>query len=1270
MKQLFRFSIMLLALQLPATASAYDFEVDGIYYNINGNNATVTYADNNYETPDYSGDVTIPETVTYNGTTYSVTSIGYKAFYNCSGLTSVNIPNSVTTIESAAFFGCTGLTSVTIPNSVTRLGDNNDGATGAFDGCTNLTSVTIGNSVTSIGFFTFQRCSSLTNIDIPNSVITIGNGAFAGCSSLTNVTIGNSVTNIGSFDMGGGAFSGCISLASIEIPTSVTIIGPGAFSGCSGLTRVTIPESVNTISSDAFTGCNSITELKWNARNCDSNGSMPMSNIKRLTIGEDVETLGYNMFFGTSGLTDLTWNARNCNSNGSMNTSNIERVYIGENVESLPDNFVKESKVASLFIPQSVASIGYNAFYHCINLDSIIVESGNNVYDSRDNCNAIIETSTSTLIKGSNNATIPNTVVALGNYAFYGYSELSSIVIPNSVTSIGESAFQNCSGLKNIVISNSVSTLNNYTFQGCTGLTSVNIPNSITEIGARAFSDCSGLTSIDIPNSVTTIGTAAFYGCSGLTSINIPNSVITIGAAAFYDCNSLSRVTIGRSVKTMDKLSSNSFSPSFGNCNNIKTLIWNAIDFPGTNRMTKTNIEQVIIGDDVLVLPESFVSGSRVTNVTIPNSVTSIGNYAFEGCSGLTSVTIGNSVTSIGNYAFEGCSGLTSIDIPNSVTAISSGAFSGCSGLTSVDIPNSVTSIGGGAFSGCSGLTSVSIPASVISIGKHAFYNDPMIETVTCAAITPPTWNDICLFSPNVYYHTPLYVPSGKERAYMTDQSWGQFLHIIGIGAQDEVLATSISINQPQMSLIVGSNSLLIATVLPDSTTNKTVIWATSNPNVASIDSTGMVTALVPGSATITATTTDGSNLTALCSVTVNEDMTDFDNYLSISDTIAFHNETIVIPVRLTNTQDIFAFQTDIYLPEGFTIVTDEDDEYIVTPSNRLTSDHILMTNDYINGAIRVICYTPNSLPISGNQGDLFYILVKVPEDAVGDYTIRLQNTLLTTNDYNEFAAPNTESVINVKTYIPGDANDSRTVTVTDIVVTAQYILQRDPQPFVFEAADMNGDGNITVTDIMLIAYLINHPAMDAPKRMPALESGLDRMSGDGVTLMAGETRTVSIVLDNETDYTAFQMDLTLPEGLTASNFQLTDRAGGHAFEVNAIGGDKLRALCYSPTIEAIGGHSGALLTFDVTATSNVDGSIIVDGIELVTTGCQTVLMNGFAIGVNSLTSVNEVVSGKTVAAVEYYNLAGQQIDRPQGGVTLVVTTYTDGTRSTTKVIK
>ena len=251
-----------------------------------------------------------------------------------------------------------------------------------------------------------------------------------------------------------------------------------------------------------------------------------------------------------------------------------------------------------------------------------------------------------------------------------------------------------------------------------------------------------------------------------------------------------------------------------------------------------------------------------------------------------------------------------------------------------------------------------------------------------------------------------------------------------------------------------------------------------------------------------------------------------------------------------------------------------------------------------------------------------------------------------------------------------GDANNSGLVTVGDVVTTAQYVLLLNPQPFNFEAADVNFDGNITVGDVSRIAWMVLNPGSKAPRRAPALLNSGDRMSGEGISLMPGETRRVSIALDNAMEYNAFQLDLSLPEGLTASNFQLTDRAGSHAFDVNTLGGGKFRALCYSPVLTAISGHEGALLTFDVTANSAVTGAITADGIELVTTACESVRLDGFAIEVNSTSGVNEQVAGKTVARVVYFNLADQQIDRPEAGVTLVVTTYTDGTRATAKIVR
>ncbi len=494
-----------------------------LHYTLNTNNHTAELVYDSSYPASLSGDLVIPASVFYDYYDYTVTSIGEGAFKNCSKLTSVTIPNSVTTIGNEAFNDCYGLTSVTIGNSVTSIGNH------AFDGCMGLTSVEIPNSVYSIGSDAFCGCSGLTSLVIPDGVYSIGNTAFQNCSGLTSVTIGNSVQSIGqspfiscyniesliinnescakisyfsysqaslkTLVLGGyvttidyNAFSGCSGLTSVSIGNSVTTIGRNAFSGCSGLTSVTIPNSVTTIGRAAFYGCSGLTSV---------------------TIGNSVTTIGNEAFRECSSLTSVT---------------------IPNSVTGIGGAaFYGCAGLKSVSIGNSVTTIYNHVFSCCSSLESIVVDGGNTNYDSRDNCNAIIETATNTLLYGCKNTTIPYTVTRIGAYAFFKCSGLTSVTIPNWVYSIGNSAFGGCSSLESIVVDG-----------GNTNYDSRDNCNAIIETATNTL--INGCKNTAIPNSVTSIGEDAFYNCSGLTSVTIPNSVTSIGGYAFCNCSSLTEI--------------------------------------------------------------------------------------------------------------------------------------------------------------------------------------------------------------------------------------------------------------------------------------------------------------------------------------------------------------------------------------------------------------------------------------------------------------------------------------------------------------------------------------------------------------------------------------------------------------------------------------------------------------------------------------------------------------------------------------------------------
>ena len=300
---------------------------------------------------------------------------------------------------------------------------------------------------------------------------------------------------------------------------------------------------------------------------------------------------------------------------------------------------------------------------------------------------------------------------------FYKNTNIESVSIEDGVTSIGDGTFCYCENLTSITIPDSVTSIGRYAFECCTSLSSVTIPDSVTSIGVAAFDGCTSLTDVTIPDSVISIGDSAFSSCTNLTSVTIPDSVMSIGNDAFNSCWDLTSVTIPDSVTSIGY-------SAFENCTSLKS-----IEVSGNNK-NYSSLDGVLFNKDKSELI-TYPAGKTDSEYAIPNSVTSIGSYAFSTCKSLTSVTIGNSVTSIGDYAFSDCKSLTSVTIPDSVTSIGEHAFYYCESLTSVTIPNSVTSIGYSAFSYCTRLTSVTIPNSVTSIGSFAFYNCTSLTSVT-----------------------------------------------------------------------------------------------------------------------------------------------------------------------------------------------------------------------------------------------------------------------------------------------------------------------------------------------------------------------------------------------------------------------------------------------------------------------------------------------------------------------------------------------------------
>ncbi|MDE6294739.1 MAG: leucine-rich repeat protein [Muribaculaceae bacterium] len=686
-------------------------------------------------------------------------------------------------------------------------------------------------TVTHIGYLSFYDNDYLTDIIIPESVTGIGAYAFYYCSGLRSVTIPESVNRIGDY-----AFYRCSDLRSVTIPGSVTGIGNNAFYECSGLSSVTIPESVTSIGDNAFVLCEKLRNVYVNWTNPID---VTISNIfdyntyteGRLYAPENTfnaytnsSWARFNNFtFGDKPAVKLTDGVFTylVLEDSENNDALLWRGDYEEMTEaSIPERFTDDRDSAN---PKRyyIKGIGYSAFLNCSNLKEVHFSQRSQI--------TLISRSAFNRCSNLTTITLPETVTEIGSLAFSGCSKLSSVNIPEHVTTIGSSVFYGCEALTSVTFPENLTEIGPSAFYGCKALTSATFPDSVTSIRESAFAECTGLDSVTIPGSVTTIEDNAFHASMGLFLKTLTfldsDKPLELGEKAF---DSATTTYVGRNVNK--KLLSYPYcylrNLTFGNTvTNIPDEGWSDMKY----------LQEINFGNNITKIGKNaFSDCTSLKEVVLPPLLETVGTSAFEGDSELASIIMSSQVKTIGRYAFYDCTSMEEVILPPSVETIGVGAFSGCTSMKEVVLPPSVEYIGDSAFAGDSELASIIMGHKVKTIGEKAFDGCPA-STISITAQTPPEAPN------NVFsvYTGKLYLQGQKavDAYYDAFTCWDRFDGVVMIEATEIKLDGASKIEGKP-----GDTFQLKATLMPENVTLPQVFWRSTNPDIATVDNTGLVT--------------------------------------------------------------------------------------------------------------------------------------------------------------------------------------------------------------------------------------------------------------------------------------------------------------------------------------------------------------------------------------------------------------------------------------------
>lgn len=684
-----------------------------------------------------TGDIVIPDT--YRGK--PIVSIGKKAFFNKSDVTSVTFGKNIVSIGDFAFANCSYLATMTLPEGLTSIGASafascrllagelvipnsvEEISEKAFSYCAGLTSINFGTGVHSIGPQAFTDCAGLTSITMPSNMRYIYDYAFAGCANLAQIDLGNGIEAIGPY-----AFTGLEKLETIQIPNSVKTIGEGAFYMCSELLNVTLGEGIEMIDTGAFADTklwenapeNEVYAGQWFLGQKDA--SVNVLNLRNDTIG----IANYALF----------------------GNSKLPQIVLPNSVKIIGPFAFAKCSASSVVIGSGVEQIGDYAFASCANLSSVILGS----YDFAKPDEGIQESS----------------LKKIATYVFQDCKMLSKIEIPSTVQVIDSHAFLH-SGIWERTADGIV-----YAGNWLVGVTDrfsghLEVEPGTVGIGNFAFNKCTALTGIEMPNTIKTVGRGAFYNCSELLSVKLPNTLEVIEDYTFYHCDKLQLFalppvlrSIGRSAFYMcgSAMPAEGDMTSFVDGTDDVLTIPSGVEsigdfaFYGCGVQTQDeNMDTVTYGIDILVLSDSvkyvgnkaFYGFLSLREVVMGNGLETMGEQVFQKCTALQKVTFGTNLKTIGVKAFYKCGGLVEIVLPDNITAIADYAFYGCDGLRKVDMGNGVETIGNFAFYGCTNMNDLRFSTGLKQIGRQAFRN--------CYSLTAVVLHDdIQIVEPHAFY--------------------------------------------------------------------------------------------------------------------------------------------------------------------------------------------------------------------------------------------------------------------------------------------------------------------------------------------------------------------------------------------------------------------------------------------------------------------------------------------------------------------------------------